>query len=167
VSDPDAPVALYIAAYADASAAQTDWDALKQAESTGAIDIDGMVLVSRDQDGKVDVKDTDHTTAKGTGWGALGGAVVGLLFPPALLGATVVGAAAGAGIGGLKSHSDKQQIKEDAEEVLPDNSSGIIAEVEPQFAQQFQAAMTNATKVTQREVDSDSAGEVKKKAQSS
>jgi len=167
MSDSNNPVALYMAAYADASAAQTDWDALKDAESTGAIEIDGMVLVTRDQDGKVDVKDTDHTTAKGTGWGALGGAVIGLLFPPALLGATAVGAAAGAGIGGLKSHSDKKQLKEDAEEVLPDNSSGIIAAVEPQFAKQLQSAMTNATKVTEREIDGDSANEVKQKAQSS
>ncbi|MDH3227853.1 MAG: DUF1269 domain-containing protein, partial [Thermoleophilia bacterium] len=152
MSDPEGPVGLYMAAYSDASAAQTDWEALEQLQTAGAVKVDGMVLLARDADGKIDVKDTAHTTARGTGWGAVGGAVVGLLFPPALLGATVVGAGLGAGIGGLKSHSDKKEIKEDVEDVMPNNSSGILALLEPQWAGQVKQVLAHADKVTEREV---------------
>ena len=59
-SNDDNPVDLYIAAYSDAGAAQADWDAIKQLAKDKAIMVDGLVLVSRDADGKIDVKDDFH-----------------------------------------------------------------------------------------------------------
>ena len=165
MADSDAPMDLYIAAYSDAAAAQDDWDALDQLQSDGVIKLDGVALVTRDAEGKIDVKDTAHTAAHGAGWGAVGGAVVGLIFPPAVLGAALVGAGVGAGVGGIVSHSDKQEIKEDVEDVMPNNSSGIVALFEEQWADQVEKAMSKADKVSKRDVDSDSADEVKQKAQ--
>ena len=164
MTDSDAPMDLYIAAYSDAGAAQSDWDALSELEEAGTIKLDGVALVTRDADGKIDVKDTAHTAAHGAGWGAVGGAVVGLIFPPAILGAALVGAGVGAGIGGIVSHSDKKEIKENVEDVMPNNSSGIVALFEEQWAEQVEAAMTKADKVTKRDVDSDSADNVKQAA---
>jgi hypothetical protein len=54
-----------------------------------------------------------HTARKGAAWGAIGGAVVGLIFPPTLLAGALVGAGAGLGIGGLVSHGEKAEIKAD------------------------------------------------------
>ena len=99
-SDNDTPVDLYIAAYADPDAAQTDWDAIKELAKQKTITVDGLVLVSRGMDGKIDVKDNFHTTGHGAAWGAGAGLLVGLIFPPALLASGLVGAAAGAGVGG-------------------------------------------------------------------
>ena len=99
-SDNDTPVDLYIAAYSDPDAAQTDWDAIKELAKQKTITVDGLVLVSRGMDGKIDVKDNFHTTGHGAAWGAGAGLLVGLIFPPALLASGLVGAAAGAGIGG-------------------------------------------------------------------
>src|SRR3954462_3682874 len=103
-SDVKAPVDLYIAAYPDENAARGDWDALKQAASDDVIKVDGLVLVSRGSDGKITVEDAFPTARKGAAWGAVGGAVIGLIFPPSLLAGAAVGAGAGLGIGGLKSH---------------------------------------------------------------
>ena len=167
MTDSDAPMDLYIGAYADADAAQADWDALDQLQSDGVVKLDGVALVTRDAEGKIVVKDTAHTTAHGAGWGAVGGAVIGLIFPPAILGAAAVGAALGAGGGALVSHADKQEVKEDVEDVMPNNSSGIVALFEERWADQVEKAMAKADKVTKRDIDSDSAKQAKQAAKSS
>ena len=163
-SDIKAPVDLYIAAYPDEGAAQGDWDAIKQAASDDLIKVDGLVLVSRDADGKINVDDDFHTARKGAAWGAVGGAVIGLIFPPSLLAGAAVGAGAGLGIGGLKSHREKKAIKADVEDVLPPNSSGIVALFEQSWVPEVEKTLSHADKVTKHEVDPDSAAEVKNAA---
>ena len=160
-ADPDAPVDLYIAAYADPDAARIDWDAIKQLAADDVIKVDGLILVSRRSDGKIHVDDDFHETRKGAKWGAVGGAVVGLIFPPALIASAAVGAGVGAGIGGLVSHGQKKEIKADVEDVLPLNSSGIVAVFEEQWEDDIDSALSNAKKVTKEKVDRDSAEEVK------
>ena len=126
-SNDDNPVDLYIAAYSDAGAAQADWDAIKQLAKDKAIMVDGLVLVSRDADGKIDVKDDFHVVGGAATLGAAGGLLVGLIFPPAFLASGVVGAGIGAGVGGLVSHKEKKEIKAEVADDLPPNSSGIVA----------------------------------------
>jgi uncharacterized membrane protein len=167
VSDPNAPVALYIAAYSDDEAAQRDWDAIKQLEDDDVIDLDGLLLVARDADGKVDVKDNAATTKKGGIIGAVAGAVIGLIFPPSLLGGALVGGGIGAGVGALKSHSDRNDIKEDVEDVLPPGSSGIVALFSITWEPQVEKALADADKVTKHSVDAGSADEVKEAAATS
>jgi uncharacterized membrane protein len=75
-SSTDAPVEIYIAAYDDPDAARGDWDAIKQLAHDDLIEVDGLVLVSRRDDGKIHVDDDFHDTAKGAGWGAVGGVAV-------------------------------------------------------------------------------------------
>jgi uncharacterized membrane protein len=160
-ADSDAPVDLYVAAYADPDAARADWDAIKQLATDDVIKVDGLVLVSRRADGKIHVDDDFHETRRGAAWGAVGGAVVGLIFPPALLASAAVGAGVGAGVGGLVSHAQKAEIKADVEGTLPLNSSGIVALFEPQGADAVDKALSGASKVTKEQVDGDSADKVK------
>lgn len=160
-TDTAVPVALYIAAYNDPDSARLDWDALKQLAQDDLIKVDGLILVSRRNDGKIHVDDDFHTTRKGAKWGAVGGLVVGLIFPPSLLAGAAVGAGLGAGFGGLRSHGEKAVIKADVEDTLPLNSSGIVALVEQTWVADLDRALTNAAKVTKTEVDPDSAHEVK------
>ena len=141
--------------------AREDWDTLKQLAKDDMIKVDGLILVSRRSDGKIHVDDDFHETRKGAKWGAVGGAVVGLIFPPALIASAAVGAGVGAGIGGLVSHGQKEEIKADVEDVLPLNSSGIVAVFEEQWEDDIDSALSNARKVTKEKVDRDSAEEVK------
>jgi uncharacterized membrane protein len=141
--------------------AREDWDTLKQLAKDDMIKVDGLILVSRRSDGKIHVDDDFHETRKGAKWGAVGGAVVGLIFPPALIASAAVGAGVGAGIGGLVSHGQKKEIKADVEDVLPLNSSGIVAVFEEQWEDDIDSALSNAKKVTKEKVDRDSAEEVK------
>ena len=127
------PIDLYIAAYSDAGAAQGDWDGLKELARDRVITLDAMVLVRRDADGKIHVEDNGHEVGVGATLGVVGGAVIGLIFPPALLASAVVGGGIGAGAGALLDHHLKSEVKADVEDSLPPNSSGIVAVFEERW----------------------------------
>lgn len=157
----DVPVDLYIATYSDPGAAQQDWDDIKQLARDGVITVDGLVLVSRGADGKIEVKDNANDVGRGAALGAVGGALIGLIFPPAFLASAVVGAGIGAGAGAILDHEQKNEIKADVEEVLPPGSSGIVALFEERWVDDVANALAQADKVSKHEVDSESAEEVK------
>ena len=148
--DSDIPVDLYIAAYGDADAAQEDFDALKGLVKDGVIFMDVAVLVSRDDEGKLTVKENAHEVAKGGMVGAFGGLVLGLIFPAGVIAATVVGGAAGAGLGGLMSHHREHEIKKELEDVLPPNSSGIVAIFDEVWVAQVEKALAKPRRSTRR-----------------
>jgi uncharacterized membrane protein len=162
----DVPVDLYIATYSDPGAAQQDWDDIKQLARDDVITVDGLVLVSRNADGKIEVKDSAHDVGKGAALGAVGGAIIGLIFPPAFLASAAVGAGIGAGAGAILDHHQKNEIKADVEEVLPPGSSGIVALFEERWVEDVEKALTKADKVSKHEVDSESAEDVKATATS-
>ena len=162
----DAPMDLYIATYSDPDAAQQDWDDIKQLARDDVITVDGLVLVSRDADGKIDVKDNAHDVGKGAALGAVGGAVIGLIFPPAFLASAVVGAGVGGLAGGILDHRQKKEIKADIEDVLPPGNSGIVALFEERWAQDVEKALAKSDKVAKHEVDAESAEDVKTTASS-
>jgi DNA-binding transcriptional regulator GbsR (MarR family) len=59
------------------------------------------------------------------------------------------------------SHGQKNQIKADVEDVLPLNSSGVVAIFEERWEEEIDSALSNAKKVTKEKVDRDSAEQVK------
>ena len=97
----------------------------------------------------------------------VGGAVIGLIFPPALLASAAVGAGVGAGAGALVSHGQKAEIKADVEDTLPLNSSGIVAIFEEEWEGDIDKALSNASNVTKEKVDKGSADKVKAAASKS
>jgi len=104
------------------------------------------VLVSRDADGKIHVKDDNHDAGRGAAIGAVGGAIVGLIFPPALLASAAVGAGIGAGTGVLADLITKHGIRSDVENTLPPGSSGIVALVEERWVSEVEQALAKAEK---------------------
>ena len=60
----DAPVDLYIAAYDDPGAARGDWDTIKHLAKEDMIKVDGLILVSRTDDGKIQVDDDSTRPAR-------------------------------------------------------------------------------------------------------
>ena len=158
----DVPIDLYIAGYDDPTAAKIDFDALKKAQRDGIVMIDGAILVSRDADGTMHVKETgDHDVFKGATIGIAGGLVLGLFAPP-LLGAMVVGGLIGGVIGKLAKHHQEKGIEKDLEDVVPPGTSGVVAvfeevwvaEVERQLAKAERKAVKEADKQTTKELKS-------------
>ena len=162
-SETDVPLDLYIAAYDDENAAKADWDAVKALARDDVIKVKGMVLVSRDaDDGKIHVTDNAHDVGKGAALGAVGGLLVGLIFPPSLIASAVVGAGLGGGAGAILDHEQKKAIKADVEATLPPGSSGIVAIFEQTWVAEVEKALEKSDKVTKHKVDPNSVNEVTK-----
>ena len=144
MSKSDVPLELYIAAYMDPDGAQQDWDGIKQMVADKVIDVEAMALVSRDENGKIHVKDDEHHARHGAKKGAIGGALVGLIFPPTLIVGAVVGAAAGGVAGGVLTRVERRRIKADVEATLPVGSSAIVALFEERWLSDLEKALTKA-----------------------
>lgn len=110
-----------IGGYLSKEAAVEDFEAVR---ASGA-HLDGAVVVARDLEGNLTVEETDHLVRDGAaGLGAVGFAVG--LFAPPLLAATAVGAALGAGAGGLLHHAAAGKVGEQAAETIPIGGAGLI-----------------------------------------
>jgi uncharacterized membrane protein len=158
----DVPLDLYIAGYSDPDAAKADFDALKKAQRKGIVFIDGAVLVSRDEDGTLHVKESgDHDVFKGATIGVAGGLVLGLFAPP-LLGAMVVGGLIGGLTGKLVKHHEEKGIARDLEDTIPPGTSGVVAVFEEVWVEAVEQRLAKAERKALVEADKQTAQELKK-----
>ena len=158
----DVPLDIYIAGYSDPDAAKADFDALKKAQRKGIVFIDGAVLVSRDEDGTLHVKESgDHDVFKGATIGVAGGLVLGLFAPP-LLGAMVVGGVIGGLVGKLAKHHEEKGIAKDVDDVVPPGTSGVIAVFEEIWVEEVERELAKADKKAVKEADKQTAKELQK-----
>ena len=120
--------AVLVASFADMDTARIAYGALMDAESKRAIDIEGVLVVNADYQGKIHIqKMTNHTTRNGFAWGAVAGGVIGLIFPPTILvGALTVGIA-GAMAGKVGSELKKGEVAKQLTDVITPGTSGIVA----------------------------------------
>jgi uncharacterized membrane protein len=98
MSKPDS-VFIYIGTYPDELAARSDYAIVQDLHSAGAVGTYDASVVTKGNDGKVHVNKDETSTRHGAWGGAAVGAVVGILFPPSLIGSAAIGAAVG-GVGG-------------------------------------------------------------------
>jgi len=111
VAKPDA-VFVFIGTYPSEGAARDDYEIVKDLHAVGAVGTYDASVVTKDDKGKVHVNKDETSTRHGAWGGAAAGAVVGLLFPPAVIGSALVGAAAG-GVGGhLYKGMSRSDVKE-------------------------------------------------------
>jgi uncharacterized membrane protein len=92
-------VFIYIGTYPDEAQARGDYQVVKDLHSVGAVGTYDAAVVTKDDKGKVHVNKDEMATRHGAWGGAAAGAVLGVLFPPSIIGTAVVGAAVG-GVGG-------------------------------------------------------------------
>jgi uncharacterized membrane protein len=135
-----------VAVYEDMDAAAADWEALEAAAQDGRVDLADAALVTHDEE---KVKAVDRQSHHGWGKGAVAGAVVGILFPPALVGSAVVGAAGGGVVARLNRSLDRGDIK-DLGEVMDAGDIVIVAvtsqETASTAAELLQGAQRKSTK---------------------
>ena len=112
MADQEERVFLSVGTYGDEATARSDYQLVKELHKAKAVGSYDAVVVLRDVDGKIHV-DKDETAFRRGGWGgAAAGAVVGLIFPPAVLGATAAGAAVGAVGGHLRRGLSRKDVDE-------------------------------------------------------
>lgn len=148
-------LALVVGSYDDTAAAADDYQALRSGQDAGGYEIIGAVVLVRDKDGKVQVREHgDKSVGHGAAWGAGAGVVVGLFAPP-LLAATAVGAGIGAILGKIKKNRDEKQFGVDVDEYLAPGTSAVVAVVDDRWADKVEKALQRSSKRINKAIDSD------------
>ena len=158
----DGAYTLLIADFPDTSSAREAYEALKEVEDGRHVEIEGVVVVKREQDGKIEVqKATDHTTRRGLTWGVVGGATLGLIFPPSILASAAVLGAAGAAAGKIGQLHHRRELAKELESAIQPGHSGIVALVSDPAAVELRQALRMADTIVQTAIDDVVAKDVK------
>ncbi len=150
------PTFVYAATYANRADADADYDALLTLHAINLVGTYDVALIYKDTDGKVHVKKHEKPTQHGTWGGIAVGALVGILFPPSVIGAAAVGGL----VGGVGGHLRKGMSRGDAKdlgELLDSGEAALIVIGESRLEEQLDKALTRAERSIEKELDADHA----------
>jgi len=109
-------------------------------------------VVTKDDAGKVHVNKDEMATRHGAWGGAAVGAVVGILFPPSIIGTAIVGAAVG-GVGGhLWRGMSRADVKEFGD-IIDEGQAALVIVGESKLEQAVNKAELKAEKHVAKELD--------------
>lgn len=158
----DGAFTLFVADFDDTEVALEAYELLKEVEDGATVEIEGVLVVKRDEDGTLTVqKVTDHSTRRGLGWGVVGGVVLGVLFPPSIIGSAVVLGAGGAAIGKAREVHHKKELADELQDAIAPGHSGIIALVSDPGEIRIRKALEKADRVVEKAVDKAVADDLK------
>jgi uncharacterized membrane protein len=143
---------MLVATYPDEEIAREDYQVVKDAHAAGLVGSYDAAVITKDANGKIHENKDETATRHGAWWGIAAGAAVGVLFPPAILGA----AAAGGVIGGVSGHLAKGMSRADAKELgdfIDPGQAGLVVVGESKVEDAIRQAVTRAQKQTARELD--------------
>lgn len=150
----DRPVFIYAATYADAAAAEADYDSLTELHAAKLIGTYDVALVTKGADGKVHVEKHEKPTQHGAWGGIAVGAAIGILAAPAVVPAALVGGL----VGGLGGHVKKGISRGDAKELgdlIEAGQATLLVIGESRLEEQLDKALTRAEKSVEKEIDVD------------
>jgi uncharacterized membrane protein len=158
----DGAYTLLVADFADTESAWQAYEDLRAVEDGQTVDIEGVVVVKRGDDGKVEVqKATDHSTRSGLRWGVVGGIALGVIFPPSILGSAAAVGAGGAAVGKLRERHHRKELSAELEDAIAVGHSGIVALVSDPGEVKIREALAKAGAIVQSAVDDVAADEIK------
>jgi len=147
-------VFVFIASYSSVDYAMMDYSAVQQLYSDGAIDTYDAAVVQKDIDGNVHVSKHEKPTQKGA-WTGIGvGAVVGVLFPPAIIPMAAAGGLAGGVIGHVWHGMSRSDMK-DLGETLDAGTAALVVVGKSSLADKIAKATAKAQKTTEKQLNVD------------
>jgi len=164
----DGAYTLFVADFNDTETAWEAYELLKEIEDGKSVEIEGVLVIKRDVGGEVEVqKATDHSTRRGLGWGVVGGVVLGVLFPPSIIGSAVVLGAGGAAVGKLREVHHKNELEAELADAIQPGHSGILALVSDPGVIEIRKALDKANRIVEKAVDDVLADDIKAAAKES
>jgi len=150
----DRPVFLYVAAYDAIADADADFEGLLELHAAGAIGTFDAAVVEKGADGNVHVHKVEKPTQHGA-WTGIGvGALVGILFPPSLIGTAAVGGVVGGVTGHLWKGMSRGDLKE-LGETFDAGQAGIVVIGESKVEEQIEKAIKRANKAIEKQLEAD------------
>lgn len=127
----ESPYELILAVFEDESQASDAFQALKSAEKEKLIDLENVVVIHKEDEGKIHVKETAESISGEAGLGAIIGGALGILAGPVGM---VLFATTGAVLGGLSAKLDDvgfddSRLKRLGEALQP-GKSAVLAVIE-------------------------------------
>ncbi|ANP73051.1 DUF1269 domain-containing protein [Cryobacterium arcticum] len=148
----DDSVFLYLGVYPDTATAESDLEVVRELHSDKVIGTYDAAVATKEADGTVQVR---RKTSKHAGWtGVAAGAVLGLLFPPSIIGTAIVGGAAGSIVGHFWRSLDRGDLKE-LGEMLDSGEAALIVVGKDRLEEEFRKAGLVAQKHIQKELKVD------------
>jgi len=158
----DGAYTLLVADFADTETAWEAYELLKSIEDGRSVAIDGVVVVKREADGKLEIqKATDHSTRSGLKWGVVGGIALGVIFPPSILGSAAALGAAGAATGKIRQLHHRSELADELEDAIVPGHSGILALVSDPGVVEVREALTKADAIVEGAIDKVEARDIK------
>ncbi|WP_327184472.1 DUF1269 domain-containing protein [Streptomyces sp. NBC_01334] len=151
MATPDA-VFIFIGTYPSEATARADYEVVKDLHAVGAVGTYDASVVTKDDTGKVHVNKDETATRHGAWGGAAAGAVVGLLFPPAIIGTAAVGAAVGGVSGHLWRGMSRADVKEFGD-LIDEGQAALVIVGESTLSQALDKAQLKAEKRIAKELD--------------
>ncbi|WP_028048148.1 DUF1269 domain-containing protein [Cellulomonas sp. URHD0024] len=155
----------YTLLVADFASIDTAWEAyeiLKSIEDGRTVEIEGVVVVKREEDGKLEVqKATDHSTKSGLKWGVVGGIALGVIFPPSILASAAVLGGAGAGVGKVRELRNKNELAKQLEDAVLPGHSGLVALVSDPGEVEIRKALDKAERIVEGAIEDVVAKDIK------
>jgi len=136
-------VIVYLGVYGSVEDAKADFADFKEAYKEGFIGLYDAGILEKKADGKVHLDKWEKPTQVGALAGATVGVLVGILFPPALIGEAVVIGAAGGLIGHFWKGMSRKDVKELGEELDAGEAALIFvgeSKIEQEMARLFKRA---------------------------
>lgn len=158
----DGAYTLLVADFSDTGTAWEAYEALRSVEDGRTVEIDGVIVVTRSAEGKLEIqKATDHSTKSGLKWGVVGGIALGVIFPPSILGSAAVVGSAGALAGKLRQRHHHGELEEQLENAIPPGHSGLLALVSDPRAVKIRQALDRADAVVEAAINKVEADDIK------
>ena len=157
---------LFVADFSDTDTAWDAYEQLKAIDDGATFAVDSVVVVKRDDEGKLVIqKATDHSTGKGLKWGVVGGVVLGVIFPPSIIGSAAALGAVGAATGKARELHHRSELADELEGAIAPGHSGIIALVSDPGAVEIRNALATADAIVSHAVDNVAAQDIKAAAE--
>ena len=150
----DGAYTLIVADFSDTDLAWEAYEALKSVEDGRTVEIEGVVVVSRSPEGKLEIlQATDHSTKSGLKWGLVGGIALGVIFPPSVIGSAAALGAAGAASGKIRQEHHRHELAAELEDSIAPGHSGILALVSDPRVVQIEKALAAADAIVEATVE--------------
>ena len=148
-------VFIYVGTYPSEAAARADYDVVKDLHAVGAVGTYDASVVTKDDAGKVHVNKDEMATRHGAWGGAAVGALIGILFPPAIIATAAVGAAVGGVSGHLWRGMSRADVRE-LGEIIDDGQAALLIVGESKVQEAVEKAGLKAEKHVAKELNTSS-----------
>jgi len=156
---------LIVGQFATVELAEATYAEIERLENATSLRIDAVVIASADDEGKIKLHQmTEHSTKTGLKWGIVGGAVLGVIFPPSILASAVGFGVIGSVLGKVRNMGHRSSLSDELEGAIAPGTTGLIVFAQDTAVVEIEQALAKADRIVSKAVDKQIAAEIDREA---